>query len=148
MGHTYGFYSIATDLVGNVEGPKTAAEASTFVQGPCAANVTGSITVSRSGYEFNPGTRLFYQTVKLTNNSGTAITGPIDLVLDNLSSNATLSNEFGVTSCAAPLGSPYVANSTASLAPGATVSVSLEFSDPTKATTTYAARILAGAGIP
>ncbi|HVO61695.1 MAG TPA: hypothetical protein VMT53_12225 [Terriglobales bacterium] len=31
VGHSYGFYSIATDLVGNVEAAKTAAEASTTV---------------------------------------------------------------------------------------------------------------------
>lgn len=31
LGHTYGFYSIARDLVGNVEGAKTAAEATTQV---------------------------------------------------------------------------------------------------------------------
>lgn len=31
VGHTYGFYSIATDLVGNVEGTKSAAEATTTV---------------------------------------------------------------------------------------------------------------------
>ena len=32
-GHSYGFYSIATDLLGNKEGPKTAAEATTKVAG-------------------------------------------------------------------------------------------------------------------
>jgi hypothetical protein len=31
VGHSYGFYSLATDNVGNREGPKTAAEASTLV---------------------------------------------------------------------------------------------------------------------
>ncbi len=40
-GHKYGFFSIATDLLGNIEGPKTTAEATTTVAGgtPAAAPV-------------------------------------------------------------------------------------------------------------
>jgi len=45
-GHTYGFYSIAIDNVGNVEAPKTVAEASTQVT--AAAPVTPTVTVTPS----------------------------------------------------------------------------------------------------
>lgn len=47
IGHTYGFYSIATDLTGNVEAGKTSAEASTSVTAsdPCGApSLSGQIT--------------------------------------------------------------------------------------------------------
>ena len=41
--HTYGFYSIATDLVGNVEAAKTMAEASTFIAIPAASFSVSSL---------------------------------------------------------------------------------------------------------
>jgi hypothetical protein len=115
----------------------------------CAQNVDSEFYMTRSGYVFNFGTQRFYQTVKLTNIGSAGIGGPIELVLDNLN-NASLSNKFGVTTCAAPVGSPYIAAvaATATLAPGASVSVVLQFSDPTKAPTTYTPRMLAGAGTP
>ena len=48
LGHTYRFYSIATDYVGNVEAAKTAAEASTTVK--TAATVTlGNLTATYDG---------------------------------------------------------------------------------------------------
>lgn len=146
IGHTYGFYSIATDLVGNVEGPKTVAEATTTVASPCATDVSSSISITRAGYVYNFGTQRFSQMVTLTNNSGSAITGPVALVLDGLSGNATLFNASGQTSCVAPLGSPYITATTANLAPGGSVSVALQFTDPTKTTISYSTGVLAGTG--
>jgi hypothetical protein len=53
VGHIYSFYSIATDLTGNVEGGKTSAEASTTVTaaGPCGSpSLSGQVlSSSRSG---------------------------------------------------------------------------------------------------
>lgn len=148
VGHTYAFYSIATDLVGNIEGSKSNAETTTTVTLPpaCATDLSSSVSIIRSGYVVNFGTQRFYQTVTLKNTSSSTINGPISLVLDSLSSNASLYNTSGTTSCAAPLGRPYISTSTTSLAPGASVSVSLQFTDPTKATITYNARVLAGSG--
>jgi hypothetical protein len=54
------------------------------------------------------GTQRFYQTITLTNTGGSPISGPVSLALDNLSSNATLFNTIGSTSCAAPIGSPFL----------------------------------------
>jgi len=68
-------------------------------------------------------------------------------VLDNLSANATLYQPSGTTSCSIPTGSPYV-SAAGSLAPGATVTLSLQFTNPTKAAITYAPRVLAGSGRP
>ncbi len=146
VGHTYGFYSIATDLVGNVEGPKTAAEATTTVASPCATDVSGSISVTRAGLVYNFGTQRFSQMVTLTNNSRSAIAGPVSLVLDGLSSNATLFNASGQTSCVAPLGSPYITAAPTNLAAGASISVALQFTDPTKTTVSYSTGVLAGSG--
>jgi len=48
IGHTYGFYSIARDLVGNVEGAKSAAEATTQVVQGVADNIPPITTASIS----------------------------------------------------------------------------------------------------
>src|SRR5215469_6076837 len=109
-GHTYGFYSIARDLVGNVESAKSAAEATTTVSGQpsCAFDATNQFKITRSGFRFDNGTQRFLQTVTLQQLTLTPIQLPLALVLDNLSSNAMLFNNTGDTACAAPLGSPYI----------------------------------------
>ena len=109
----------------------------------CAENVNSRVGVARQGYLYNPVTRRFSQTVRITNTSTTAITGPFALVLDNLSPNATLFNATGTTSCAAPAGRPFVASSATSLAPGATLSFVLQFTNPTRQAITYNTRVLA-----
>jgi photosystem II stability/assembly factor-like uncharacterized protein len=111
----------------------------------CATDVSGSIQITRSGYGYNFTTGRFYQTVTLTNSGSGVISGPISLVLDNLSSNATLFNAEGNTVCAAPLGNPFIKLS-GPLNPGARASVVLQFSNPTKAGITYTTRVLAGGG--
>ena len=113
----------------------------------CEQVQSTSISSTRSGFSYNFGTRRFVQTVKLTNVSNAAIAGPINLVLDNLSGNATLFQPAGTTRCAVPLGSPF-ATAPGPLAPGATLSFSLQFVNPTKATITYTPRVLAGSGVP
>ena len=48
VGHTYGFYSIATDLVGNVEPAKTSAEATTIVKSSTSCgppSLSGAVSV-------------------------------------------------------------------------------------------------------
>jgi uncharacterized repeat protein (TIGR02543 family) len=111
----------------------------------CVINASGYIGVARSGYVYNFGTSRYAQTVTLTNTSSYTIIGPVSLVLDGLSSNATLSDATGVTASQLPAGSPYVTTSI-SLAPGQSVSFALQFSNPTKAEITYTTRVLAGPG--
>jgi hypothetical protein len=69
----YGFCSVATDLVGNIELPKITAENKTTVQGAstCAPNISSQITIARGGFRFNHATNSFVQKVTLTN-GGTA----------------------------------------------------------------------------
>jgi hypothetical protein len=108
-------------------------------------DVSAQIAISRSGFRLNRATGRFVQTVVLTN-TGAAISGPVSLVLDNLSANASLFNGSGVTSVFAPINSPYIDVTAGSLAAGASVSVTLEFTDPTRGAFTYTTRVLAGAG--
>jgi hypothetical protein len=114
-------------------------------QGPsCAANVTAQVSVTRQGYVFNPATQRFLQVVRLTNTSAAPIAGPFALVLDNLTANVTLFNPSGTTSCATPAGAPFSGSTRSSLAPGASISLTLQFTNPGKMTITYAPRVLAG----
>jgi hypothetical protein len=116
----------------------------------CAADVSSSVSVVRSGFGYNFLTGRFVQGVTLKNTSGSPISGPVPLVLDSLSGNATLFNASGKTACVAPLGSPFmtVVDSSSSLAAGQSVTVYLQFTDPTKAGITYGTRVLAGSGTP
>jgi len=147
VGHSYGFFALGTDLVGNAEALKTVADTTTqIVNAPqCAANVSAQVQVTRSGFGYNFAIQRFVQTVTLKNISGSPLASPISLALDNLSSNATLYTPTGATACAAPAGSPFI-NWLSSLAPGASASIVLQFTNPTKAGITYATRVLAGSG--
>ena len=103
------------------------------------ANVTDDLSVKSGGFIFNRAARRFSQTLTITNISGAAITGPIELVLLNLK-NATLVNETGVTQ-----GNPYITVvSSGSLGVGQSLTITLIFADPTLATITYTPEFLAG----
>ena len=144
-GHTYGFYSLATDNIGIREAAKTVAEATTQVTSgtACASDVSAQVQVTRSGFGYNLSTLRFVQTVTLKNAGTGTIAGPLSLVLDNLSSNATLFGPTGSTTCALPAGSPFI-SATSDLGPGASISMNLQFTDPTRTGITYSTRVLAG----
>ncbi len=112
----------------------------------CAQDVSGLMFVTFGGFTLNPITGRLLQNVTLTNGSAAFITGPISLVLDNLSSNASLANATGTTDALAPpAGSPYI-NSSTNLAPGQAITVTLQFTDPSRSTISYTTRVLAGPG--
>jgi hypothetical protein len=146
-GHSYGFISVGTDLVGNVEALRIVADATTqILNGPmCAADVSAQLQVTRSGFSYNFASQRFVQRVTLKNVSGSTLNAPLSLALDNLSGNATLYGATGMTACASPAGSPFL-NWLGSLAPGASAALVLQFTNPTKAGITYATRVLAGGG--
>jgi uncharacterized cupredoxin-like copper-binding protein len=122
------------------------ADGTVSFKSPCAVDATSSVAVTRGGIRYNFATGRFAQGVTITNMGTASIGGPVSLVVDNLSSNASLYSPTGSTGCAAPLGSPYVTVSTSDLAPGASASTTLQFTDPTKTAVTYNTRVLAGAG--
>ena len=105
-----------------------------------------AVAVARGGFVLDRRTGLFAQAITLSNTGANPIPGPIYLVLDSLSANATLPGRSGLTANVAPLGSPYVqvVGPGASLAPGALVNVALNFANPTRGGITYTTRILSG----
>jgi hypothetical protein len=111
-------------------------------------DVTQKVQITRSEFRYDSNTRSWVQRVTIKNITSAPIVGPISLVLDNLSSVATLKPADGVTKLTGALGSPYVdfALAGASLAPGGVATVSLNVVDPTNAQFTYTPRVLAGEG--
>jgi hypothetical protein len=114
----------------------------------CALNAGGQISVTAGGFQYNHATQSFVQTVTLNNNGPQAVSGPILLALDGLSSNATLRSAAGVTQCDAPLGSPWITVAGGALGAGQSESVALTFYDPTVQAIHYSARVLHGIGQP
>jgi hypothetical protein len=110
----------------------------------CASDVTGQFSISRTGYRYNNATGQFLQQVTLTN-SGANVLGPFALAMNGLSSNATLFNQSGTTACSVNPGSPFmVLNAGSTWTSGQSLTVSVEFVDPTKTGITYTPRLLAG----
>ena len=108
------------------------------------ANGPTPFSITRSGFTLNRRTNRMVQTVTVRNTSSNTVTGPTYLVLDSLSSNTILANATGTTSKLVPTGSPYVQVTAGSLAPQASVSVSLEFTVPASGGITYDARTSSG----
>jgi hypothetical protein len=79
------------------------------------------------------------------------VSGPVWLVLDNLSSDAALYNSAGTTANFPPLGSPYIGVNVGGdnvLSPGETATVTLDFTDASRGGISYTARVLAGMPTP
>jgi len=110
----------------------------------CGGDITTSVSTTLGGIRRNIANGHFTQTVTVYNASNTNLNG-VALALDNLSATATLTNSAGLTVCASPAGSSYVAVA-ATLNAGATASVNLDFTNSdTSSAITYTPRVL-GAG--
>ena len=100
----------------------------------------GSLTPRVSG--------IYRQKVTVTNIGRKAVTGPIYLVLENLSQGTTLTNATGITKTTSPKGSPYVVASVGKLAPGASATAKLKFNPPTLGGLAYQVRTVTGVDNP
>jgi hypothetical protein len=139
VGHTYGFYSIATDLVGNVEGAKTAAEANTTVTS-LTMLTSAQVSVTASGLAYSRVSQTYSGTATLTNISGASINGPFQLVLTSLTSGVTLTDGTGTFN-----GSSYITvPSVSALAAGQSATVNLRFSDPSNAKINFTPVVYSG----
>jgi hypothetical protein len=86
-------------------------------------NVTSSVSVTgTSGLVYNRVTHIGTESITITNTSGATINGPLQLLLAISNSAVTASNASGTY-----LGNPYW-TSASSLAPGASVTITVQFS--------------------
>ncbi|MEZ0257409.1 MAG: alkaline phosphatase family protein, partial [Chthoniobacter sp.] len=121
--------------------PLTAAASNFF-------DVFTTLDIARGIYVVNRRANAITQTVTITNRSATTMAGPVQLVLDNLSAGTSLVNKTGLTANNAPNGSAYVTASAGSLAPGASATVSLQFTIPVSGGVNYYARTVTGTTQP
>lgn len=111
---------------------------------------TSGVTVARGGLRYvTSSQQQFLQTLTVTNTSGSAVAGPINIVLQGLPSTATLTNASGTTGCTSS-GSPFitVVAANGSLAAGQSASIQLDFRDPSLGGFTYTTAVTAGFGAP
>jgi hypothetical protein len=136
-------------VVGYTSGPGVSGLAIVRADPLCATDVSATVSVSSRGpLKLNKSTGRYTQTVTLKNGDG-VVSGPMSLVLDNLSINATLFAADGLTACSTPTGSPYVnvnIGTDGVLSSKERPTVTLEFANPSGQPVTYATRILAGTG--
>jgi len=112
---------------------------------PVALDVTSALSITLSGFAYSRSLDRFVQTVTITNTSASPIAGPLALVFDQLSSNATLDAPAGTTQVVPPLGSPWLAVDVGTdgvLSPSEAVPVAVRFANPSKAFINYERRVL------
>ena len=106
---------------------------------PSYSDVTASAKIARSGITLNRISGKYSGTVTITNTSGAALKGPLHLVLQGLPGGVSLDGKSGEQG-----GAPYLTLPSASLAPGASVTVTTTFTNPSKAGIGYTAKLVSG----
>lgn len=110
-----------------------------IVHDTSAANGT---SVTRGALVRDRKTGAYVQQVTVKNDTASTLSAPIQLVVDAVTGGASLANAAGTTANNAPLGSSYITVPGGALAPGASATVSLQFSNPANAAITYTTRVL------
>ncbi len=106
---------------------------------PTFSDVSASFTIYRSGLALNRTTGQYSGTYRFTNNTGATITGPFHVELSGLPAGVTLANASGTRN-----GNPFITATAATIAPGASVSVTTVFNNPSKVGINYSATIYNG----
>jgi hypothetical protein len=100
--------------------------------GRADAQVSNQVSVTQTGFAVNHVTQAWAATMTVTNTSSTSISGPIEVVLTNLTAGVAMRNNTGAQN-----GSPYITVTSASLAPGESSKVMIEFSNTKNASISF-----------
>ena len=106
---------------------------------PTYFDKTDSFTVVRNGLAVNRITGKYTGTLSFTNKTSAPISGPFHVSFTGLSAGVTLDNKTGDQD-----GSPYLTATGTTIAPGATITVSMTFSNPNKVVVGYTPKIITG----
>jgi predicted extracellular nuclease len=106
---------------------------------PTFADLSASAKIARSGFTLNRVTGKYSGAVTITNTGGAPLTGPLHLELQGLTAGVTLDGKSGDHD-----GAPYLTLPAASLAAGASVTVTTVFTNPAKTRFGYTARLFSG----
>ncbi len=132
----------STGIAQVIAGPSDVTSALAITQG----NLIRSGPYTPSLYR--PGAR-FVQLVTIRNTSGSAITGPVSLVFNNLPAGVEVSNATGTTANSLPAGRPFLDFNVGSdnvLRAGETATVRVEFRLTARNRPSFSAQVLAGPG--
>jgi sugar lactone lactonase YvrE len=139
-------YAVTTDTVtlnGNLSNAalSTPNSVQLVLTGPATtlSNVTSSVTITSTGFLYSRATRTYDGTVTVTNTSGSAIAGPIQVGFANLPTGVTLANATTTNS-----GVPFI-TLPAGLAPQQAISFMVQFNDPSNLSISYSPIIYSGA---
>ena len=109
-----------------------------FIQ-PLVIVSPSDVATTASGLAYSRVSRTFNGTVTITNISSSAISGPFQMVFTGLTAGVTLANATGDFS-----GSPYLTITAASLAPGQSSTVRVQFNNPMFGTINFTPVIYSG----
>jgi uncharacterized protein len=99
-------------------------------------DISGRVVISNTGLFFNGTTYSGF--IRVTNTSGAALSGPLNILIDQLAPGVTVTNAAGTY-----LGRPYL-TFPSTLAAGATAQVQVIYSNPGNVLTRTVARLLQG----
>ena len=105
---------------------------------PAFSDVTASVDVAQSGLTMNRATLKYTGKITFTNTGAAALAGPLRFVLQGLTDGVTLDGAAGTFN-----GAPYV-TLPESLAPGASITVTTTFSNPSKKAIGYTPKLYSG----
>jgi hypothetical protein len=113
-------------------------------------DVTNMVQITQSGFQLNRANGFYVQTVTITNTLAVPTIGPLYYVIAGLPAGVTLSSAGGgLTQTVQPTGSAYVKLPLAdrlTLQPGATISLTLQFLDPSRARISYGPKLYRALG--
>ena len=114
------------------------------VNSACDVDVTGKVSFSLGPVRPLGARNRFMQQVRITNTSTQTIDGNLLLALDGLPREVDVLRADGVTTCALPAGSPYVATGAKRLRPKQSAVVTLQFSNSGSQPIAFTPRLLVG----
>lgn len=100
---------------------------------------SADVSVTASGLAYSRVTQTFNGTVTLINTSSTTQEGPLQILLTSLTANVQLSNAAGNYN-----GSPFLTASATNLGPGQSVTVSVQFKNPSNLKISFTPVIYSG----
>jgi uncharacterized protein len=106
---------------------------------PTFVDATASFAVTRYAAVFNRATGKYSAKVTFKNTGEQAISGPFHVSFSGLAAGITVDNASGSKD-----GAPYITAADAGLAPGATATVNVTFSNPARAAISYGNTIYSG----
>jgi len=119
-----------------------------LMRAPAVTSPINNAQSSRGGIIRDRRTGLYLQNFTVTNTTAAPLTGPFYVALDNLTTGVSLANSAGTTLNVLPVGSPYLTITTGPIAPGASATVQLQFTNPANGPINYHGRVLNGIATP